>query len=251
MQSLIVVLVFALQFLAAPSFASDYAREKKWADEVVPSIVVGDPVYLKQANGHSFLTLYTPVTGAKSAVLISHGLGIHPDWGLIGVLRTALADEGYTTLSIQMPVLANEATGKDYPPTFGEARERLRIAAEFLKSKGYSSIAILSHSLGSGMTYSYLAGQPDTAIKVWVNLGMAGYTGMPADLGALQLPVLFLYGERDLPEVLAMASSQQRKVAGGSKVRLQIMPGADHFFTGMDKELLTTIGGYLKQVLGN
>ena len=251
MQRLIVLLIFALQFFAGASFASDYAREKKWADEVVPSIVVGDPLYLRQANGHEFLTLFTPVTNAKSAVLIAHGLGIHPDWGLIGVLRTALADEGYTTLSIQMPVLANAATGKDYPPTFAEARERLHVAASFLKSKGYSSIAILSHSLGSGMTYSYLASQPDAAVKAWVNLGMAAYADTFADLSTLKLPVLFLYGERDLPEVLGLVGSHQRNAASGSAVRLQMMPGADHFFTGMDKELLTAISGYLKQVLGN
>lgn len=251
MKRLFISLALAFQFFAGVSFAADYVREKKWADEVVPGVVVGDPVYLKQANGHEFLTLFTPVTNAKSAVLISHGLGIHPDWGLIGVLRAALADEGYTTLSIQMPVLANEATGKDYPSTFAEARERLQVAANFLKSKGYSSIAILSHSLGSGMTYGYLASQPDAAVKAWVNLGMATYAGTSADLSTLKLPVLFLYGERDLPEVLAIVGSQKRNAASGSAVRLQMMPGADHFFTGMDKELLAAISGYLKQVLGN
>lgn len=244
-------LIFSLQFLAGASFAADYAREKKWADEVVPGIVVGDPIYLKQANGHEFLTLFTPVKDAKSAVLIAHGLGIHPDWGLIGVLRAALADEGYTTLSIQMPVLANEATGKEYPPTFAEARERLQVAANFLKFKGYSSIAIVSHSLGSGMTYSYLANQPDAAVKAWVNLGMAAYADTSFDLSVLKLPVLFFYGERDLPEVLATVSAQKQKPGGGSRVRLQMMPGADHFFTGMDKELLAVISGYLKEVFGN
>ncbi len=242
MQRLTLFLILAIQFLAGTSFAADYAREKKWADEVVPSIVVGDPVYLKQANGHEFLTLFTPVKDAKSAVLIAHGLGIHPDWGLIGVLRAALADEGYTTLSIQMPVLANEATGKEYPSTFAEARGRLHLAVEFLKAKGYSNIAILSHSLGSGMTYGYLANQPDAAVKAWVNLGMAAY----ADLSVLKLPVLFFYGERDLPEVLGNVSAQKQKSGGGSRVRLQMMPGTDHFFTGMDKELPAAISGRIQ-----
>lgn len=251
MKHLLIFLVSSLPFLAGTSFASDYAREKKWADEVVPGIVVGDPVYLKQANGHEFLTLFTPVKNAKSAVLIAHGLGIHPDWGLIGVLRVALADEGYTTLSIQMPVLANEASGKEYPSTFVEARERLQVAADFLKVKGYSNIAILSHSLGSGMTYGYFANQPDAAVKAWVNLGMAAYADTYVDLSVLKLPVLFFYGERDLPEVLGNVSAQKQKPDGGSSVRLQMMPGADHFFTGMDKELLAAISGYLKEVLGN
>lgn len=45
MRYLILLLMLALQ----PAWAanSDYAREKKWADEVVPSVVIGDPVYLE------------------------------------------------------------------------------------------------------------------------------------------------------------------------------------------------------------
>ena len=39
-----------------------------------------------------------------------HGLGIHPDWGLIGALRSDLPDAGYTTLSVQMPVLAADGS---------------------------------------------------------------------------------------------------------------------------------------------
>lgn len=110
-----------LLVLAGSAFAADYTREKKWADEVVPGVVVGDPVYLEQANGHKFLTLYTPVKDARAALVIVHGLGIHPDWGLIGVLRSQLPDHGYTTLSVQMPVLDNAAKAAAYTATFPEA----------------------------------------------------------------------------------------------------------------------------------
>jgi len=45
----------AMQF-SLTAFAAggtpDYAREKKWADEVVPGLVVGDPVYLETPRGH-------------------------------------------------------------------------------------------------------------------------------------------------------------------------------------------------------
>lgn len=36
---------------------ADYQREKKWADEVVPGIVIGDPVQLELKNGHKFLSI--------------------------------------------------------------------------------------------------------------------------------------------------------------------------------------------------
>ncbi|MHB1214286.1 MAG: hypothetical protein ACYCY9_04790 [Thiobacillus sp.] len=89
----------SLTVCAAP--AADYVREKKWADEVVPGLVVGDAVYLQTPRGHhAFLTLFTPVAGTDRAAIVVHGLGIHPDWGLVGTLRTELADRGMTTLSI-------------------------------------------------------------------------------------------------------------------------------------------------------
>ena len=57
-----------------------------------------------------------------------HGIGVHPDWDLINTLRSALVDHGYTTLSVQMPVLAAEASTEDYRSTFDEAAERLSVS---------------------------------------------------------------------------------------------------------------------------
>ena len=98
------------------SNAPDYAREKRWADEVTPGLVVGDAVYLQQKSGHKFLSIYTAVPQARAAVITVHGLGVHPDWALIGALRSGLADHGYATLSVQMPVLAADARSAPPPP---------------------------------------------------------------------------------------------------------------------------------------
>ena len=76
-----------------------------------------------------------------------HGLGIHPDWALIGALRSDLPEHGYTTLAIQMPVLAADAKGEDYGALFGDAGERLATAAAWLRTQGHSRIAIVSHSM--------------------------------------------------------------------------------------------------------
>jgi pimeloyl-ACP methyl ester carboxylesterase len=247
MKRFLMALVLASQLFVPASFASDYAREKKWADEVVPGLVVGDVVYLKQANQHEFLTLYTPVSGAKSAVIVVHGIGIHPDWGLIGTLRGDLADRGYTTLSVQMPILHNEAKGSDYPPTFPEAAERLKLAVDFLKSKGYSSIAVVSHSLGSRMSYAYLSGKPDPAVKAWVTLGISTVE----NVGALKLPVFDLYGDKDLPEVLANAGKRKQALAGKSGSRQQVIAGADHFYEGKESEMVKAVEDFLKESLGN
>jgi triacylglycerol esterase/lipase EstA (alpha/beta hydrolase family) len=145
-----------LLLLTLPVSAADYAREKKWADEIAPGIVVGDPVYLELKQGHKFLTLLTEAKDARAALVIVHGMGIHPDWGMVGTLRTELADRGYTTLSVQMPVLAADAAAEQYLASFPEAAERIGVAVDFLSAKGYKKIAIVSHSLGSRMSRVYV-----------------------------------------------------------------------------------------------
>src|SRR5512143_3956006 len=223
--------------------AADYAREKKWADEVVPGLVVGDPVYLQTPRGHhKFLALFTPVEGTKAAIVV-HGMGIHPDWGMIGPLRTELADRGFATLSIQMPVLAADAQSADYPPTFAEAAERIAEAVDFLKAKGYTQLAIVSHSMGSRMSHAYLAGHPDGAVEAWASLGLSldDYAGM-------KVPVLDLYGANDLPPVLAGAAKRKASLPAGSPKQTMI-PHTDHFFTGREGEMVSAVADFLNATL--
>lgn len=242
-QTFLAALILSLVW-ALPAVASDYAREKKWADEIVPGIVVGDPVYLETPRGHhKFLTLFTPA-GPDKAIIVVHGLGIHPDWGLIGSLRSELADRGYTTLSIQMPVLAADAKSEAYPPTFPEASERIAAAVEFLKARGYSRLAIVSHSLGSRMSLAYLQGTPDAAVLAWASLGFASTDGY----GKLKLPVLDLYGDNDLPQVLKGAATRSKGLtAAGSKQ--VVIRRTDHFYTGHEKEMVDAVADFLAATL--
>jgi pimeloyl-ACP methyl ester carboxylesterase len=242
-QTLFTALILSLAW-ALPAAASDYAREKKWADEIVPGIVVGDPVYLETPRGHhKFLTLFTPA-GPDQAVIVVHGLGIHPDWGLIGNLRSELADRGYTTLSIQMPVLAADAKSEDYAPTFPEASERIAAAVDFLKARGYSRLAIVSHSLGSRMSLEYLQGTPDPAVLAWASLGIVASD----DFEKFKLPVLNLYGGNDSPHVLKGAATRSKGLtAAGSKQ--VVIKHADHFFTGHEKEMVDAVADFLAATL--
>jgi alpha/beta superfamily hydrolase len=236
------VALFSLAAFAGP--AADYAREKKWADEVVPGLVVGDPVYLQTPRGHhKFLTLFTPVAGTNKAAIVVHGMGIHPDWGMIGTLRTELADRGFATLSIQMPVLAADAKGDAYPPTFPEAAERIAEAVEFLKAKGYTQLAIVSHSMGSQMSHAYLAGKPDAAVKSWASLGIS-----LDDYRAVKLPILDLYGDNDLPPVLANAGKRKQSLAARDS-RQVMVERADHFFTGHEGEMVAAVADFLNATL--
>ena len=228
---------------AASDNAPDYAREKRWAEEITPALVVGDAVYLTQKSGHKFLAVYTPVTQSRAAVITVHGLGVHPDWGLIGALRSGLSDAGYTTLSVQMPVLESGALAEAYPPLFPDAAERLQAAVAFLNAKGYRNIALASHSMGSTMSNFFLANTPDPGVAAWVSIGInpATYTQQEK----LRVPILDIYGERDFPQVLQRAAARAtvlRTLKGSAQIEVA---GADHYFAGSERELVQQVRQFL------
>lgn len=234
----ILCLFLALASVCVP--ASDYVREKKWADEVLPNVVVGDPVYLSQANGHKALGIFSVAPNANVGVVVAHGIGVHPDHGIIGVLRQRLVDFGFTTLSVQMPILAVDADPSAYVATFPEAAERLRLAVAFLKGKRIGRIVLVTHSLNSRMAYAYMKTNP-AEVKAWASLGMSspGYEGVRA-------PVLDLYGGRDLPQVVAGARSRLGSMDGAPHSRQVVVPSADHFFADREEEMLIVLREFLK-----
>lgn len=241
---ILLALLLALASVAchAQAAQADYAREQRWADEITPAILVGDPVQLALPEGRKFLGIYAPNSKAQAGVVVVHGLGVHPDWGLINPLRSQLSEQGYATLSVQMPVLAAELRGDRYPPLFPEAAARIAVAVKFLQDKGHKKIAIVSHSFGSRMA-NVLLNQPDApAIAAWVSIGIIGEYTQPETFKA---PVLDLYGEKDFPEVLALSAKRAaaiRNIRGSAQLSVA---GADHFFTGMDKALVHNVKLFL------
>ena len=123
---LLLSLLLPLAALANPPTTSNLAREKAWADEVADQVVVGDAIWLRN-RGQKFLGLYAAPASkaATKAVILIHGRGVHPAWGFIENLRIDLTEAGYHTLSLQMPILENEAKFLRYAQTFPEANERI------------------------------------------------------------------------------------------------------------------------------
>ena len=219
---------------------ADYAREQKWADEVVPGIVVGDPVYLESNKGHKFLTLLTEAPQAKVGLVVIHGVGIHPDWGMVGTLRSQLAEQGYTTLSIQMPVLANDAKSEEYDSLFDEAAERIDIAVDFLKAKGFQKVAIVSHSMGSAMSHYYVE-KNQSKLLAWASLGMGhGYT-----YASIHIPVLDLYGQNDLALVLSLAKQRAASLKENVQSKQAMVLKSDHFYNNHETEMVHEVKQFL------
>ena len=232
-------ILISLHVMAAP----DYDREARWASEIVPSLIVGEPIYLTQKNQHRFLGIYANQDKPRLGVVLVHGMGLHPDWGFISTLRQQLYDSGYTTLSIQMPVLAADAPYTAYPALFPDAVERLQLAVAYLVHKGYKRIAIVSHSNGSRMTRVYMATNPSNVIA-WASLSLT----QGDSFEGIKAPILDLYGEKDLPHVLSSVAKRKASLLNPAS-RQQYILGADHFFTGHEGEVVTDVKDFLDRML--
>lgn len=237
-------LLVAVGALAAP----DTAREDRWAAEVEPQVVVGDVEWLATPQRARVLAIYTAAAGtAKGGAVIVHGAGVHPDFGMIGALRTALPEQGIATLSVQMPVLAADAPRDGYLELMPVAGERIGAAIAALRAKGVSKIAIVAHSMGAAMADAYLA-RPDAArIDAWVVVGMlADFKATPRG------PVLDVVAEKDFAEVLAATKVRVTRLPKDGCSAAVVVKGVDHYFgeAGPQVELGKVVGGFLGKAFG-
>lgn len=229
------------------SVAPDYAREKRLADEIVPSIVVGDAVTLETGGGRKFLGLLTPAAKPRAALILVHGVGVHPDFGLIGQLRSGLANRGYTTLSIQMPVLAADADVADYPALFPEAGQRIAAAIDYLRGRGATKVAIVSHGMGARMVNDFIAHRPDTRLIAWVPVAIS--SGQFGSLSGVRFPILDIYAEKDFDVVLQGVPARAKVLRGLKGSRQAMVYGADHYFARKSKEVAALIDQLLKPLV--
>lgn len=250
--------LIALLFVCSASAAgkSDLAKEKRWEEQIVPSLMVGEDIKL-EAGGVTFLALYAEPTTepSKGAVILIHGRGAHPAWpDVIEPLRMQLPDYGWYTLSIQMPVLKNEAEDKDYPPLFPEVPDRIQAGVDFLKSKGIHNIVISGHSTGAVMASYYLVTKKDPVVKGFAIV--SGGFGVPKDTymdsmanfkKLKDLDILDIYGSEDLKMILDVVS--KRKMLGarlyGNHYHGTKINGAGHFYREKSDELVSQLTSWL------
>lgn len=236
-------ILFVFIFTSGASAEPDYQREQRWEKEILPSVMVGEPIYITQKNQHQFLALYAEVDNRKMALVMAHGMGLHPDWGMISTLRQELFDHGYATLSVQMPILAANANFKLYSSLFTDGAERLRLAVNYLKRKGYQRIVIVSHSNGSRMSRVYMERNPKD-ITAWVSLSLT----QGDDYEGITSPVFDLYGENDLSHVTNTALHRKNSIIENKLSKQMMIIDANHFFNDKENEMIEAIKLFLDDI---
>lgn len=251
-------------FLAFPpalpaASTSNLDREKNWADQIVDYLVTGEAVRL-EANQIQFLALYTKPTAADNdsalGVILLHGRGVHPAWGFLDTLRADLADAGWHTLALQLPILDADIKFVEYGKTFPEAFQRLDAGARYLRERGVQRIVLVGHSSGAMTAVAYAAERPKATLSGIVTIGLttepAGNRYMQTTLllEKLRLPVLDIFGGEDLAGVLntAKARTEAAKKAGNSAYTQVRVNGANHFFTDHYNDLRASLSAWLAKL---
>ena len=252
MTTVVKYLGFALLTIAVNCHASDLAKEQRWADQVVDSIMDGDAEMLNDGS-IEFLTIYTEAAEDKGrAAIVMHGTGIHPDWQqVVQPVRVGLTEHNWHTLAIQMPILHNEAEYIEYAPLYDEVAPRIEAAIAFLKDNGAKTIVLVGHSQGASMAaYSLSKNSHDVTGFVAIGIGAYADDERMNSIKALEkitIPVLDIFGSEDLEAVLSSIDDRAAaaKKAGNTDYTQVKVSGAEHMFDGKEDELVEAIAGWL------
>lgn len=249
------MLLFVAALAIPPVMAasvSNLAREKAYADRAVEQLFVGEEVWLPAA-GVRFLGLYAAPEGknkqSTTAVLLIHGLGVHPSWGFIETLRTELVDAGFHTLSLQMPILSEDKNLADYDATLPEAFQRLDAGIDYLRGKGIKKTVLIGHSLGALTSLHYGAEREAAQISGIAALNSPSgpaasqYLQPERKLARIRYPILDVYGENDIEPALKGAATRgaiakQAKMENYRQVKIA---GANHFYAEQYEDLKSVI----------
>ncbi|MET0120262.1 MAG: alpha/beta fold hydrolase [Candidatus Thiodiazotropha sp. 6PLUC9] len=250
--SLILLAIFA----AFSIQAANLSLERRISEALDNPSLSGKAVWLV-ANEGRFLAIYEPSSAKLSlgGALILHDAGTHADWiEVIQPLRQHLSEQGWNTLSLQLPATESRPDPRTTQSLLEKASPRIQAAIDYLDPQQQPTLVLVGHGLGATMALHHAAKQPNQRIKAIAAIGLSIDTedeSTPAAqaIAQLQIPLLDLFGSRDLTAVRESAA-KRRQIAsmnGREDYRQEKVNGANHFFTGLQSSLSHRIHAWLKR----
>ena len=239
----------------------DDAKEQSVADKLSRELEYGQVIWLDMVNGREFPGIFTraiPEHDASIAIILIHGMGGHPDWPeVISPLRSSLSDKGWTTLSIQMPVLSPEIPLADYGKTLDESNNRISSAIQYLENYGYERVVLIGYGFGASSAAHFLGSVNNhevyafAAISILARKYLEPSLNLYSYLEKLAVPILDIYGSEDLKPITGTADERRvaaRRNGNSNGYEQVVIWNADHYFTGHDQELVNRIDWWLREI---
>lgn len=241
-------------------YQPNFERERRIVSQIEDSIIDGEVNWLKSNQGDIF-SIYTEADidkdKPKGGLIILHSRGFHSNWEtVIRPLRVGLAESGWDTLSVQMPVLEKDAKYYDYVPILPFARARIQAAIDFYKQKGINNIVLVAHACGAHMTQDFIDKFGIKDISAFVGIGMGATDYKQKNLYPIiltlidkNIPILDVLAQHDYPGVLRLATIRNEafQIMQNPKNKQVIIPNTDHYYSS-DKAtnaMLTSVGLWL------
>ncbi|MBT2969120.1 MAG: hypothetical protein B6D72_19765 [gamma proteobacterium symbiont of Ctena orbiculata] len=238
--------------------AANLSREQRISEGLTGGALIGDPVWL-EAGSVRFLAIHMESFAAvrRGGAILLHDSGAHADWHeVINPLRHHLAERGWETLSLQLPLGDDPSDLSGSASLLSLSRPRIKAGIDFLNGRQIEETVLIGHGLGAAMAMDFIAGQGE-GIGALVAIGITpGGEGeeepLARVLGVSDVPILDLYGSLDLPAVVDSARERRTLAVrnGRDRYRQERVSGADHFFSGMQEELNNRIAAWLRQAAG-
>jgi len=226
------LLVTALGGFTPASANINYWQEKQFSSQLVKLLPQRQIQWLETSPKTLALVIPSHATHPQGVAIILPAPGEHPDqMPIIGNLRQQLPGRGWSSLSVQMPVI-DKSNPSELVQLYDAARPRLDAAINLiLQQNPASRIILIAHGFSGSVAIQYLrdhpqlfAGNGSAAVKGLVLISLPGqeasgdWLDSTEGLQSLTLPILDIFAEYDRQEVLDSAPERLKSshIAGRS-----------------------------------
>ncbi len=274
-------LILCTVLISTVSDASDWLKEQHW-NQAIQAQAKPEEITWLTTNKQKVLALYIEKTTQAYAqgIILLHDIDNHPDWPqVLHPLRIQLPQYGWSTLSVQMPVIANQ-NQPNFDRLLLQAEPRITAAINFLKNKQIEQVILLGHGVGATLaaayTEKYIAQSPEIialiGIGFYTNSQTSRWLNITKTLPNIPISILDIFGQNDRPWVLNSANERLQSARQSGKLGSSVLSdrtikvqqlslnktgnrrfrqikilGADHDFLNQTTILIKHIRGWLKK----